>query len=53
MPEESPEPPARVEAQEQAEEAPASTAGPMGMPPMRNRPKPGSIDPPRHMPGNK
>jgi hypothetical protein len=51
--EETPEPPARVEEQEQAEDAPPNTAGPMGMPPMRNRPKPGSIDPPRHMPGNK
>jgi hypothetical protein len=49
--EELPKPAARVESQEQPEEASGSTGGPMAVPPMRNRPKPGGVDPPRHMPG--
>lgn len=49
--EELPKPAARREAQEKPEEASGSTGGPMAVPPMRNRPKPGGIDPPRHMPG--
>jgi len=49
--EELPKPAARVESQEQPEEASGSTGGPWAVPPMRNRPKPGGVDPPRHMPG--
>ena len=49
--EELPKATARREAQEKPEEASGSTGGPMAVPPMRNRPKPGGIEPPRHMPG--
>jgi hypothetical protein len=51
LPDEALKPVARVETQEAPERSrEGGTSGPMGMPPMRNRPKPGSVDPPKNFP---
>lgn len=52
-PDEVLKPVARVQEQEKAEQSGGSgeEQGPIGAPPMRNKPPPGGIDPPRHRPG--
>ena len=51
-PDEVIKPAARVQEQEKPESSGSGEeSGPIGAPPMRNKPPPGGIDPPRHRPG--
>jgi hypothetical protein len=51
-PDEVIKPAARVQEQEKPESSGSGEeSGPIGAPPMRNKPPPGGIDPPRHKPG--